>query len=118
LIYTFVEVNLSLSLSLCWLSFVQVMDGGVCRGFLFDWCGLARRGVESRRSGARSSPWVQQQKQRERSGADVDCKDPAGRFWPSFASILELMLFGAVASYVVSLNVHIVVMFAFCVGSC
>jgi hypothetical protein len=29
---------------------------------------------------------------------------------PSFASILDLMLFGVVASYVVSLNVHIVVM--------
>jgi hypothetical protein len=33
-----------------------------------------------------------------------DCKDPIG----SFASVLELMLFGVVASYLVSFNVHIV----------
>jgi hypothetical protein len=39
-------------------------------------------------------------------------------FWPYFVSILELILFGGVAIYVVSLNIHIVVMFKCCVGSC
>jgi hypothetical protein len=45
-----------------------------------------------------------------RSGAGGGLQGSGRLVLPSFASILDLMLFGAIASYVVSLNVHIVVM--------
>jgi hypothetical protein len=59
----------------------------------------------------RSIPWTQQLEQGKiEVELVVDFKDLVGWSLLSFASILELMLFGAVASYVVSLKVHIVVM--------
>jgi ABC-type nickel/cobalt efflux system permease component RcnA len=86
------------------------MDERACRVFLFDWFVAAMCGVEPEERCTEHSVGKEDAARENRSGAVGGLQGSGWLVLLSLASILELMLFGATASYVMSLNVHIVVM--------